>query len=275
MGAASVHSFTLPGVRRPARPLTVVPDRLLRLIRESDVIISLLTDLDLTVEVPALRAAVSAFREARRGRWAFGAYIDQDILVNELTADYREVARVARNLAARLAGVDQVRLRTAAGTDLTLRLGRRPVHIDTGILTEPGDFGNLPAGEVFVAPLEESAEGRLVVDLSLGDLVLAEPVTLTFQAGRVISVAGGQVAERLRDRLGADPWAWTLGEFGMGANPHARIRGRVTTDEKVLGTAHIALGANTSFGGCNPAATHYDCVIGAPQIYLDRQLLGL
>lgn len=252
-----------------ARPLAVVPERLLREVREADVVVSLLSSLDLSTEAAALRAAVAEFRAARRGRWAFGAYIDEDVLEHELTADYREVARLVTNLAARLEGADRVHVVSGAGTDLRLRLGGRPVHLDTGMLTEPGAFGNLPAGEAFVAPLEESAEGRLVVDLSLGDLALEGPVTLTFRRGQVVAVDGGSAARELERRLGADPWAWTVGELGVGANPWARIRGRVTTDEKVFGTVHIALGANVGFGGRNPAATHYDCVIRAPVVHLD------
>lgn len=256
-----------------AHPLTVVSRELLHLVSSADVIVSLLSTLDLQREVAPLRAAVAAFRSAERGRWGFGAFIDEDVLHAELTADYREVARVARGLAAKLEGATEVHMTSAAGTDLRLTIAGRPVHMDTGILTEPGSFGNLPAGEVFVAPLEQSAEGQLVVDLSIADLVLAEPVVLTFRSGRVVAVQGGSAAQELERRLLADPWAAVVGEFGLGANPRGRIRGRVTTDEKVLGTAHVALGANTQFGGSNPAASHYDCVIGAPYIRLDGRPL--
>lgn len=264
LAAGEVAVAGMPG--RRSGPLTLISDRFLRQVEQADVIISLLSDLDLSGEHGFLRAAVAAFRKAGRGRWGFGAYIDDDVLRHELTADYREVARIAGNLAARLDGADHLWLTSPAGTDLRLRIGGRPIHQDTGILTEPGSFGNLPAGEIFVAPHEESAEGRLVVDLSLGDLVLTEPVSLTFERGRVVAIEGGPAAAELIRRLGDDPWGWTIGEFGIGANPHARIRGRVTTDEKVLGTVHVALGANREFGGCNLANTHYDCVIGSPRL---------
>lgn len=265
---AEQHILHLAG-----HPLTVVSRELLQLVSEADVIVSLLSTLDLEREVAPLRAAVAAFRGAQRGRWAFGAFIDEDVLTSELTADYREVARIAQGLAAKLEGATQVYMTSAAGTDLRLTIAGRPVHLDTGILTEPGDFGNLPAGEVFVAPLEMSAEGRLVADLSVGDLVLTEPVVLTFRSGRVVALEGGEAAQTLERRLQGDPWAPVVGEFGLGTNPRARIRGRVTTDEKVLGTAHVALGGNAQFGGKNPAASHYDCVISAPQIWLDGRPL--
>lgn len=255
------------------RGFSLVSQELLQQVSTADVIVSLFSNLDLEHEIAILRAAVSAFRSAGRGRWAFGAFIDEDVLACELTADYREVARVAQSLGARLQEANEVYIETEAGTDLRLRLGGRPVHRDTGILTEPGSLGNLPAGEVFAAPLEESAEGRLVVDLSVADLVLPEPIILTFSRGRVVAVEGGEPARVLERRLQLDPWAAVIGEFGLGANPHARIRGRATIDEKVLGTAHIALGGNVQFGGKNPAASHHDCVFAAPRILLDGKPL--
>lgn len=255
------------------RPLAVVSDSLLKQVARADVIVSLLGELDLELESAPLRAAAAAFRAAGRGRWAFGAFIDPDVLAHELVADYQEVARVAESLALKLQGVSHVRVTSPAGTDLTFNICDRPIHAETGILAAPGDFGNLPAGEVFVAPAEASAQGRLVVDLSLGDLVLAKPVTLTFRDGRVVDIAGGSAARALTQRLGSDPWARTIGEFGLGANPWARICRRVTIDEKVLGTAHIGLGANQQFGGANPAASHYDCVIRGPAVTLDGRPL--
>ncbi len=270
LGAGAVHSY---GLR--ARTFTAIPASLLRRVREADVIISLLSDLDLTRESPVMRAALAAFREGGRGRWAYGAQIDETVLHGELAADLSAVAAAVDGLAARLAGADRVRITAAAGTDLTLRIGGRPWHKDSGVLTAPGSFGNLPGGEVFTAPLERSAEGRLVVDLALGDLPLDRPVVLTFREGRVTGVQGGQAARELEHRLGDDRWAWTIGEFGVGANPFVRPRGRAALDEKAQGTAHIALGGNRSFGGENPASTHYDCVIRELEIDLDGHRLSL
>lgn len=269
LGAGSVVLQSLPPVRR----LNLISERWLRPFSLSHVIISLLSDLRLSHEPAALRAAVDAFTRARLGRWAFGAYVDAAMFQQELLADCAEVARHARELAHRLAGVDQVRLQTAAGTDLTFRIGGRPLRLETGLLIEPGAFGNLPGGEVFVAPLENSAEGTLVVDLALGDIPLSEPVALHFRAGRVVATEGGPASAELAIRLGSDHWAWTMGEFGLGANRWARRCGPVTVAEKALGTAHVALGGNTAFGGRNPAATHYDCVVDQPLVLLDGKPL--
>jgi hypothetical protein len=251
--------------------LSVVPTRLMREAAAADVVVALVSALDLGQEPAGLRSARAALRP--EARWALGAFITPDVLEHELAADCHAVAEATAAVARRLNGVEQVHISTAAGTDLTFRLGGRPIWQDTGLLTAPGARGNLPAGEAFVAPLEESAEGRLVVDGSLGDIPLDGPVTLTFRRGQVVDVAGGSAAAELERRLQAEPGARSIAEFGVGTNPHARLRGRAMLDEKVQGTVHVAIGGNRSFGGTNDAAAHYDCVILSPHVMLDGQPL--
>lgn len=263
MGAADVHQVLLPetGVM-----FALVPTSFVKLVQEADVLISMRSHLDLLDEDAHIRAAMSAFRESGRGRWASLAQVDEVLLHHELSTNFAEIATETARLAEELHRGTSVQITTEAGTDLTLRYEGRQILVETGQIRTPGSIGNLPAGEVFVAPLEESAEGRLVVDLCLGDLWLDQPVTLTFKQGRVVKADGGWAAYELKTRLGEDSWAWTIGEFGLGANPHVKSRGRVAVDEKALGTAHIALGGNLSFGGQNPAETHYDCVIAKARI---------
>jgi leucyl aminopeptidase (aminopeptidase T) len=268
-GAARCWPLTLPDP-----PLALVPESLLTHVRNADVIVSLFGRLDPWAGSAPLRASIAAFRAARRGRWAFGAHIDGEALERELTADCARVARTVQRIAHEIGGADEVHIATEAGTDLQFRLGGRPVHRETSFLTEQGAFGNLPGGEVYAAPLEWSAEGKLVVDLSLGGIALTGPLTLHFREGRVVEMSGAAAAE-LQRRLGDDPWARTVGEFGIGGNPFVRTRGIAALDEKALGTVHLALGANRGFGGENTAATHCDCVIGAPRIVLDGRPLLL
>ncbi|MFZ5826853.1 MAG: aminopeptidase [Bacillota bacterium] len=262
-GTADVRLVRLP---EPGVMFAVVDGAFVQAVREADVLISMRSHLDLFEEDAHIRAAMSAFRQVGRARWASLAQVDDEVLYGELSADFGAIAAEATCLAEEMRMGTRVHLTSEAGSDLTLSYEGRPIHVETGMLRTPGSIGNLPAGEVFVAPLESSAEGRLVVDLCLGDLWLDQPVTLTFERGRVVRAEGGWTAHELRSRLGDDPWAWTIAEFGLGANPHVTLRGRVAIDEKALGTAHIALGSNLSFGGDNPAETHYDCVVARAQV---------
>ena len=76
--------------------------------------------------------------------------------------DYDELRAREEELARLLEGHTRVRLSTPAGTDVTFEIGGRPVYRDNGDLSQPGAFGNLPAGEVCLAPLEGSGEGKVL-----------------------------------------------------------------------------------------------------------------
>jgi len=217
--------------------------------------------------------------EARVGATKIGVRIasmpgiTEDMLtIGGMTADFNQVSELARKVTALLAGTRLVRLTNLAGTDLSLSLeGRRPGPPDTGIYRVRGDFGNLPAGEAYIAPVENSVNGVLVVDGSLLSKLVREPVRLTFEKGRLSKVEGGAEARELENLLRelADEGAYRVGELGIGTNPRARVTGRILEDEKALGTVHIALGKNTDFGGANESKIHEDAVILNAALWLD------
>lgn len=269
LGASDAQAHLLPA---PGRfRMHGVSAAVLQLAGGADIILLLLTGLDLTQENPVLRAARAAFATSGRGRWASGAMLDPDRLAEDLAAPAEIAAHTARMAAALQVG-SAVRLTAPNGTDLHFSIRGREVHQETGRYGRPGEYGNLPGGEVFVAPVEESAEGTVVFDLSLGDIPLDRPVRVRFRSGRAVEVEGGSAAAELRRRISGDPWLGMAGEFGLGANPAIRPSGRVTLDEKVLGTVHVALGGNQAFGGLNPGEQHLDGVLTQPRIYLDGRL---
>jgi leucyl aminopeptidase (aminopeptidase T) len=193
--------------------------------------------------------------------------------VGGMTADYNQVDQISQRVTAALAGKKQVTMETAAGTRLRLGLAGRQVQLpDNGLYLKPGDWGNLPAGEAYIAPLETEADGVLVVDGSLAQIGIPDqPVRLEFRGGRVVNIEGGHAAARLRALLESlnDPSAYVVGEFGIGTNPAARFVGITVEDEKILGTAHVAVGRNTGFGGTNMAPIHLDFIVTKPTIRAD------
>ncbi len=189
-----------------------------------------------------------------------------------MLADYKKVSALTMKVAERLNRASFVEIETRAGTKLRLNVSGRKAHPDTGIYTNPGDFGNLPAGEAFVAPVEGSGDGVVVVDGSMED-VLRAPVKITVRKGRAIKITG-KPARRLHKRLGAvGPKGYNLAEFGIGTNYAARLIGNVLEDEKVLGTCHIALGDNSTFGGRVKAGIHLDGIILRPTIKFDGKIV--
>jgi len=134
-----------------------------------------------------------------------------------MTVDYRRMDENIRRLAGHLNGTGEARITTEKGTDLRVEYGGREFHMDTGIAHKPGDFTNLPAGEVYVAPV--NAEGVIVVDVTMGRLGrLKTPLTIEVEGGMAYSIKGDR-AKSLKDTGGFGPKAMSLAEFGIGMNP--------------------------------------------------------
>lgn len=220
---------------------------------------------------------------ARREACAAGARVaslpglSAEVMRRALAVDYAELRVACGRLTQALAGAREVRLTSPAGTDLTLSLAGRAAHRDDGDYRAPGAFGNLPAGEVYAAPLEGTASGILVWDGSLaGAGLLEEPLRVTIQEGKAVRVEGGRAAAWLQgilERYG--PAAANVAELGIGLNPQARLTGNVLEDEKVLGTVHVALGDNSTFGGKVEAPSHLDGVLREPTLMVDGRPLLL
>ena len=125
-----------------------------------------------------------------------------------------------------------------------------------------GAFGNIPCGEAFIAPLEGTAEGTLVVDGSIAAIGrLAEPVELTVRGGHLTEATGAEGAQLLEllTEHGAD--GTNVAELGIGTNESAILTGNILEDEKILGTAHVAFGASAAIGGTVQVPVHLDCVV--------------
>jgi leucyl aminopeptidase (aminopeptidase T) len=198
--------------------------------------------------------------------------ITEEIVNTTLTADFDEVAHISSLLADKLTAASSVCVTTALGTDITFHCAGRTGIADTGKLSEPGAFGNLPAGEAMVAPLETKGDGKLVVDgVIVGFGVLDSPITVVFEAGRIRSVEGAR-ADELKEFIAKfDDTANQVAEFGIGTNRNCRIVGNPLVDEKVFGTIHVACGNNLFMGGQQGGNMHYDMIVNAPTVYIDGE----
>lgn len=189
-----------------------------------------------------------------------------------ITADYREVKRLTAAITKRLSNASEARIESR-GERLTLGLEGRDGIPSDGVCRDPGSSGNLPSGEGYIAPVEETANGTLVVDGGIvGVGVVDEPLVLEIHDGRIASVTG-QSADEFRDAIAADDCARRVCELGIGTNPAAEIIGVVLEDEKVYGTCHVAFGDNAGFGGTIDCDSHVDGIVREPDVYLDDELV--
>ncbi|HEY3353723.1 MAG TPA: hypothetical protein VGQ83_10775 [Polyangia bacterium] len=199
----------------------------------------------------------------------------RELFARALAIDYAALRRRNAALVRRLRGARVVRLRCPLGTDVTVDVGGRPWLSDEGrrapvrgrrrLVDE--QYYQLPGGEVYVAVRERSATGR--VCFRRGGRTLA----LTLTRGLAVALApadgspGDDAVARLARRLGVGQEP--LGELGLGTNPGATARPVGTLDEKCLGTAHVALGSNSRFGGRCRSHRHADLIITDPHLELD------
>ena len=187
-----------------------------------------------------------------------------------LAADYEQIAARTHKLADLLTKAKEAVLITGEA-QLKMSLESRKAVASTGILHDKGQGGNLPSGEAYIAPVEGTAEGEITIDGSFAGIgILQAPAKLTFCQGAMVDAAGPD-SDKLLSLLGDNLLARNLGELGIGTNDKARVIGVVLEDEKVYGTAHIALGSNDTFGGQVAAGIHLDGVIMAPELYLDGE----
>jgi aminopeptidase len=139
-----------------------------------------------------------------------------------------------------------------AGTDLTLSLAGRTGAIDDG-------HANVPGGEVYYCPLEDSPEGVIEFDFPSGKV---ERPRLVLRGGEVVEATAAAGEDALHSALDTDAGARRFGELGLGCNEGiTRHLRNVLFDEKMAGTIHLALGVGfPRIGGRNESALHWDLV---------------
>ena len=201
-------------------------------------------------------------------RYASMPLFDISMLEGAMNVDWRDLAKRTKKIAKEVNRAEFVEVRTLNGSFISFSKNGRKAYSDTGILNKPGSFGNLPAGEVYLAPLEGTAKGRLIVEWA-PTRRLASSIILTIEDGIVVNVEGDDTyVEYLIDKLDERKENSNIAEFGIGTNEHATRVDNILESEKILGTIHIALGDNSSFGGKVKTPFHQDFIFLKPTVTL-------
>ncbi len=190
------------------------------------------------------------------GRICMMPGLTAEMMERLVNIDFGELDRQGQKLIMALQGADDVLVENQAGTHIRFSVKGRTWKNDNGDISRKGQHGNLPAGEIFTAPVEESFNGRIVI--SLIDDKLGHGV-LEFSEGRLKGFEGDGITE-IMAHIGDDETGRIIGEFGIGTNPGARICPNMLEAEKAYGTAHFAIG--DSYGlGRNASPHHYDALV--------------
>jgi leucyl aminopeptidase (aminopeptidase T) len=204
--------------------------------------------------------------------------ITEEVFLTGLDADYETIAAHCEAVREQVAGAEAVRVTTPQGTDITFEPGDREWLMDTGIVHDPGQMSNLPAGETFVSP--ETANGTFVVDGTMmphGLLDEGQELRFEVEDGYVTHVSDdairGQIEAAAED-VGRD--AYNLAELGIGTNVGVQeLVGSVLLDEKAAGTVHIAIGDDAGIGGDTDAPLHLDGILRDPTVTADGDPVDL
>jgi leucyl aminopeptidase (aminopeptidase T) len=200
-----------------------------------------------------------------------------ETFVKAVSVDYDRVRKTGLNIVASLDGRNSIHIADPNGTDLVFDIENRRVGIEVGTLEDCFSTGReceveVPAGEVYVAPVENSAYGTLVAD-ELRDFNVRR-LRMDFDKGRIVRFGADKGKASFQDMLEkAQGDKDRIAEFSIGINHWMKPIGLRIYDEKALGTAHIAIGNNVHLGGTNRASIHIDFILYKPTIEVDNALI--
>ena len=190
-------------------------------------------------------------QEAGMGMRAF-----EEFLYGAVLLDWDAEGEKMKRIRDRFDQASEVRI-VGDETDLRFSLEGRNGEIDDG-------HANLPGGEVFYSPVEESTEGVVAFTEypAYQEPDLVENVRMVYRDGKVVEASASSNEETLISKLDRDQGARVLGEFGIGCNPGIqRYMKNTLFDEKMYGTIHLAIGAGLpTIGGKNQSSVHWDMV---------------
>ncbi|MEA2037678.1 MAG: aminopeptidase [Nanoarchaeota archaeon] len=207
-------------------------------------------------------------------------------IITAIDVEYKPMQAQHEKLSNVLDDANEIRIKTKAGTDLYYNVEGMKAKSADGNYKLPGSGGNLPAGEVYIPCNGNKVEGTVVIDVSSRNhkhtTLIKKPITLKIKEGSITEIGGEEEAKKLENTL---KWAagrskhpksvYRVGELGIGLNPKAQVIGSTVVDEKVLGTAHIAIGSNYWFGGNIYSIIHLDQVFKDPEIIVDGKKLDI
>jgi len=261
------------------KPRTEIPERLLEVFTQQkpDLYVNLMRGI--REETPFRIGIIKMETRDRKSRLGHCPGVTIDMLTEGALAltpqEHKNMQSHAERLIQALNGAIEVEIRNPAGTNLTLSTEKREFFTDTKLDWKSMKWMNLPTGEVIVAPVEDSLNGRLLCDMAIGGISKVKtPVEVVAKNGKAEKLLSKDknILRKVKDTFETDDWSDIVGEFAFGINPKARFVNEFLEAEKILGTIHVAFGANTDMpGGKNPSKNHIDLLISKPTVKVKKE----
>ncbi len=195
----------------------------------------------------------------------------QKIYDEGLNVNYHQMSSLNKTIMHRLHQANKVTITCPLGSHLEMIKGNRPLYNEDCSFSSDHLF-QLPGGEVFFAPIEDSTNGCIYIQGQ--SLNLGHAIELIVHQGHIISIQGDYNSETMNNIsqiLGVPDEI--IGEFGIGTNPNVSIKSSCSLYEKKLHTVHVGVGENIYYGGCHKSERHIDLVIENPTIYADDKII--
>ncbi len=234
------------------RPITKPTKLFENLIRSADVTLYLLEG---RIEEKPFRGFMVK-EGSTYGRICMMPGITKNMMERLVSIDYIELDNLGKRLIEGLNNAEEITVENKLGTNFSFSVKGRKWENDNGDISTKGKHGNLPAGEIYTAPVEESFNGKLVISLIDDKLGMG---VMEFKNGKLYKWNGKGISDVVKT-MGDDQTGFMVGEFGIGTNRWAKICPNMLEAEKAWGTCHVAIG--DSYGlGINKSKFHYDCLI--------------
>lgn len=212
-------------------------------------------------------------------RWVnLPGYSREMLVEGGLFVDFHKQRKKAYKIGKILSEGNLVKVTTDKGTNIEFSIKGREAIVESGISDKPGMVNSPPDIEVCIAPIEGTAEGKIVID---GSIVLPglgpvkENVTAYVSKGFITKIEGlkeAMIFNKILDQAN-EKTVFNIGEFGIGLNPKCRICGSMLEDEGVFGTIHFGIGDNHTMGGSVESSMHTDVVIKKPTVMIDQKII--
>lgn len=207
-----------------------------------------------------------------------------NFVIGCLDIDYKETESRTEKLRKKLSDATEIHMSTKVGTDITFNVAGVEAKSATGIYRQPKTGGNMPGSEAYIAPNGKGVNGTVIIDGSsrIKDttMLIKRPIKMDVKNGIITKLNNSFEANQLKETLrwahvrsSVPENAWRIGELGIGTNKKAKLIGSTIIDEKVDGTAHVAIGSNAWFGGDIKSIIHLDQVLKDPIFKIDGKLL--
>lgn len=211
--------------------------------------------------------------------------VNYQLMMKTFDLDYQQMKNLGDKIQFKLKQADSITISSAAGTQISAKIRKKHIFNDSGLVRK-GEFCNLPAGEVFFAPLEGTTQGIFIINAAIADFNLAscKPnsilIKVTIKDGyacqfeNLSPASSPDLAKQLPAKLKKiGPQAFNIAEIGLGTNQKTNPYGQIIEAEKAYGTVHLAFGNNFVIGGKIKVPIHLDALTMQPTVIVDQKVI--